>query len=74
MYGNRGLATRWGGLSGCLKSTVRIGKNGRPEEEGERRGEGVSCSGEVLPDFGSEPQVINIYQLSHSKFFVGLIL
>ena len=44
------------------------------EGDGERRGEGGSCSGEALPDFGSEPQVINISQLSYSKFFVCLIL
>ena len=44
------------------------------EGEGERRGEGGSCSSEALPDFGSEPQVINIFQLSYSKFFICLIL
>ena len=42
--------------------------------EGERRGEGGSCSGEALPDFGSEPQVTNISQLSRSKIFIYLIL
>ena len=44
------------------------------EGEGERRGEGGSCNGEALPNIGSEPQVINISQLSQSKFFVCLIL
>ena len=43
------------------------------EREGERRGEGGSCNGEALPDFGSEPQVINISQLSRSKFFMLII-
>ena len=33
--------------------------------EGERRGEGGNSTGEALPDFGSEPQVTNISQLSH---------
>ena len=42
--------------------------------EGERRDEGGSCNGEALPDIGFEPQVINISQLSLSKFFVFLIL
>jgi len=37
-------------------------------------GEGGSCNNEALPDFGSEPQVTNISQLCHSKFFVFLIL
>ena len=45
-----------------------------PRGEGERRGEGGNSNGEALPDFGSEPQVINISQLSQSKFFVCLIL
>ena len=31
--------------------------------EGERRGEGGNSTGEALPDFESEPQVINISQL-----------
>ena len=31
--------------------------------EGERRGEGGNSTGEVLPDFGSEPQVTNISRL-----------
>ena len=44
--------------------------------EGKRRdvGEGESCNSEALTDFASEPQVTNISQLCHSKFFVFLIL
>ena len=38
--------------------------------EGERRGEGGNSTGEALQDFGSEPQVTNISQLCHSRFFM----
>jgi len=43
-------------------------------KKGETWGEGGSCNSEALPDFRSEPQVTNISQLCHSKFFVFLIL
>jgi hypothetical protein len=45
-----------------------------PEMWRERGGVREGVNGESLSDFGSEPQVINISQLSQSKFFVCLIL
>ena len=35
------------------------------EGRGREEGEGGNSTGEALPDFGSEPQVTNISQLSH---------
>ena len=43
-------------------------------QRGEREGEGGNSTGEALPDFESKPQVTNISQLCHSRFFVCLIL
>ena len=51
-------------------SAHEIQRGEREREEGD----GGNSTGEALPDFGSEPQVINISQLCQSNFFVFFIL